>query len=354
MAKYNFPQSKKAGLPPGTFIHVGKKHIEHPDISLISYSTTSLTEASSADPDEILGKLDTSAISWVNVSGLSETDVIQKIGEHFGLHPLIIEDILNTHQRPKVEDHGDHLFATMKMLYPEESTDKVIYEQVSIILGEHFLLTFQEGGRDVFDPVRGRLRTAKGKIRSLGPDYLAYALIDAIVDQYYVVLEKMGDKLESIEDRLVNEPDDDVLRDIHRFKYEILFLRRSIWPLRDVVSFLERGDSDLIDGSSTIYFRDIFDHTIQTIDTCELFRDLISGMLDIYLSSLSNRLNEVMKVLTVFSTIFIPLTFIVGVYGMNFDFIPELKWHWGYPALWLLMLSVVAVMVRYFRKRSWI
>ncbi len=354
MPRYGFPQSKKAGLPPGAFIHVGKKKTEQADIRLFSYYSTSFTEASSSSPDEILNQVDPSAISWINVSGLSQTDVIQKVGERFGLHPLSIEDILNTHQRPKVEDHGDYLFITMKMLYPDESDSRIIYEQVSLILGERFVLTFQEGGRDVFDPVRARIRTAKGKIRNMGPDYLAYTLIDAIVDHYYIVLEKMGDEIESIEERLINRPDDDILKDIHSFKYEILFLRRSIWPLRDVISFLERGDSDLIDDGTTIYFKDIYDHTIQAVDTCELFRDLISGMLDIYLSSLSNKLNEVMKVLTIFSTTFIPLTFIVGIYGMNFEFMPELKWYWGYPVLWVVMLSIVVVMVHYFRKRRWI
>jgi len=354
MSIHGFPQSKKAGLPPGTFIHVGKMKTEHTDISLFSYNGTSFKEASSHEPGEILNQVDPSSMTWINISGLSHTEIVQKIGEHYHIHPLIIEDILNTNQRPKIEDHGDYLFASIKMMYPEEGTGKVLYEQVSLILGETFVLTFQEGGRDVFDPVRTRIRSSKGKIRNKGPDYLAYSLIDAVVDQYYVVLEKMGDKIESIEERLINRPDNDVLRDIHSFKYETLFLRRSIWPLRDVISFLERGDSDLIEDSTTIYYKDVYDHTIQAVDTCELFRDLISGMLDIYLSSMSNRLNEVMKVLTIFSTIFIPLTFIAGVYGMNFEFMPELKWHWGYPALWMVMIAVVLVMIRFFRRHRWI
>jgi magnesium transporter len=354
MAKYNFPQSKKAGLPPGTFIHVGKKRVEQANISIFSYNSTSLKEASSSNPDEILNQVDPSAISWINVSGLSQTDIIQKIGEHFGLHPLIIEDILDTNHRPKIEDHGSYLFTAIKMLYPDENSSKIIYEQVSIILGEHFVLTFQEGGRDVFDPVRERIRTAKGKIRTLGPDYLVYTLIDAVVDHYYVVLEKIGDHIESTEEQLVINPTNEIMKDIHGLKNELLFLRRSLWPLRDIVAFLERGDSDLIADSTAIYFRDVYDHTIQVFDTCELFRDIISGLLDTYLSSLSNRLNEVMKVLTVFSTIFIPLTFIVGIYGMNFEFMPELKWPWSYPALWVFMISVVVIMIRYFRKRRWI
>jgi magnesium transporter len=354
MAKYYFPQSKKAGLPPGTFIHVGKKRVEGATISLFSYNSTSLKEASSSNPDEILNQVDPSAISWINVSGLSQTDIIQKIGERFGLHPLIIEDILDTNHRPKIEDHGGYLFTSIKMLYPDEDGGRIIYEQVSFILGEHFVLTFQEGGRDVFDPVRERIRTAKGKTRAMGPDYLVYTLIDAVVDHYYVVLEKLGEHIESTEEQLVINPTNEIMKDIHGLKNELLFLRRTIWPLRDVIGFLERGDTDLIAPGTTIYFRDVYDHTIQVYDTCELYRDIISGMLDTYLSSLSNRLNEVMKVLTVFSTIFIPLTFIVGIYGMNFEFMPELKWHWSYPALWVFMISVVAIMIRYFRKRRWI
>ncbi len=354
MAKYNFPQSKKAGLPPGTFIHVGEKKVEQTDIQLFSYNVSSLREVSSPSAEEILNWVDPSTICWINVSGLFQTDIIQKIGEHFGLHPLIIEDILDTNHRPKIEDHGNYLFTSIKMLYPDKDSSRIIYEQVSLILGEHFVLTFQEGGRDVFDPVRERIRTAKGKTRAMGADYLAYTLMDAIVDHYYVVLEQIGEHIESTEEQLVINPTNEIMKDIHSLKNELLFLRRTIWPLRDVIGFLERGDTDLIAQGTTIYFRDVYDHTIQVFDTCELFRDIISGMRDTYLSSLSNRLNEVMKVLTVFSTIFIPLTFIVGIYGMNFEFMPELKWYWSYPALWVFMISVVIIMVRYFRKRRWI
>lgn len=354
MAAYVHPHSKKAGLPPGSLIHVGVKKSDLTDIELFSYDAGSLREHSTRDAHEILPLAAPEAVNWVNISGLSQAETIGKIGEHFGLHPLTTEDILNTGQRPKMEDHGSYLFISLKMLYPNESGSRIVYEQVSLILGENFVLTFQEGGRDVFDPIRELIRTAKGRTRGLKADYLAYSLIDAIVDQYYVVLERIGDMIEATEDELVSNPTSEMLRNIHGLKTEMLVLRRSIWPLREVIGSLERGDSDLIHEGTTIYLRDIYDHTIQAVDTIEMFRDIISGMLDTYLSSMSNRMNEVMKVLTIFATIFIPLTFIVGVYGMNFDFMPELRWHWGYPALWAIMIGLGLSMVAVFRKNRWI
>lgn len=354
MPSYVHPHSKKAGLGPGTFMHIGAEKTDQTAIDIISYNTAVSNAHTSGNADEILGMTDRSSINWINVSGLAHTGTISTICAHFGLHPLTTEDILNTGQRPKIEDHGDYIFATLKMLYPDESDSMILYEQVSLVLGENYVITFQEGGRDVFDPIRERIRTSRGRIRSLGSDYLAYSLLDAIVDQYYVVLEKMGEHLEETEEQLVSDPTSDTLRSINSLKTEMLFLRRSVWPLRDVIAFLERGDSRFLNEATSLYFKDVYDHTIQVIDTVELYRDIISGMIDIYLSSLSNRMNEVMKVLTTFATIFIPLTFIVGIYGMNFEYMPELKWMWGYPVLWVFMVSVVASMVFYFRKRRWL
>ncbi|HQI80237.1 MAG TPA: magnesium/cobalt transporter CorA [Deltaproteobacteria bacterium] len=354
MASYVHPHSRKAGLPPGSFIHVGSRIAEQTTIDLFTYTRGAFRELTTTGADETLAQVDPASISWINVSGLSEIEAIGKIAAHFGLHPLTTEDILNTGQRPKIEDHGDYLFASVRMLYPDDGGERIIYEQVSIILGENYVLTFQEGGRDVFDPVRERIRTAKGRIRGSGPDYLAYSLLDAVVDQYYVVLEKIGEHVEETEDRLVTNTTPDILRTIHGIKNEMLFLRRIIWPLRDVVAFLARGDSQLIQSGTTLYFRDVYDHTIQAIDSTELYRDIVSSMLDTYLTSLSNRMNEVMKVLTVFATIFIPLTFVVGIYGMNFEYMPELRWRWGYPALWAFMGVMVASMVMYFRRKHWI
>ncbi|HAE87731.1 TPA: magnesium and cobalt transport protein CorA, partial [Candidatus Marinimicrobia bacterium] len=224
----------------------------------------------------------------------------------------------------------------------------------SLILGKNFLFTFQEKPGDVFEPVRDRLRQHKGRIRSLGPDYLAYALIDAIVDNYFLVLEKMGDRIEALEERLVQNPTDDILQMLHRLKREMIYLRKSVWPLRELLSGLERSESSLIQQSTGVYFRDVYDHTIQIIDTIESYRDIISGMLDTYLSSVSNKMSEVMKVLTIISTIFIPLTFIAGIYGMNFEYMPELGWKWSYPLVWLLMIGVSILMVVFFRKKKWL
>jgi magnesium transporter len=355
MTPYVHPHSKKAGMPPGMFIHVGVKRTEGTILELFSYDSGTVREHSSADADEIISLVNPAAVNWINVSGLSQTETVGRLCEHFGVHPLTIEDILNTGQRPKIEDHEGYLFASLKMLYPDESGGKILYEQVSLILSDHLVITFQEEAKnDVFDQLRERIRTAKGRIRGQGPDYLAYSIIDAVVDQYYVVLERIGERIEAVEELLVQNPTRETLGDIHSLKNEMLLLRRFIWPLREVIAFLERAETDLITDGMMIYFRDVYDHTIQVIDTTELYRDIISGMLDTYLSSLSNRMNEVMKVLTVFASIFIPLTFIVGIYGMNFDYMPELRWHWGYPALWVVMLAVVVSMFVYFRKKRWI
>jgi magnesium transporter len=354
MSRQKHRVSQKKGMPPGSLIHVGETRTAETKITLFTYAEAGLNEFSSNSMKPIIEKLDPGRVNWINVSGLSQTEIIGDIGEHFSLHPLTLEDILQTGQRPKLEDHGDYLYLVLKMLYPDGNGDKVQYEQISLILGKNFVLSFLESERDVFDPVRERIRKIKGKISSLGADYLLYTLIDAIVDHYYVVIEKIGDDIESTEEELVTHPTSGILQNIHGLRTEMLYLRRSIWPLREVIGSLERGGSGLIQEGTTIYLRDIYDHTIQVVDTIEMYRDIVSGMLDTYLSSLSTRMNEVMKVLTIFATIFIPLTFIVGVYGMNFEYMPELKWHWGYPVLWTIMIGIGLSMVKYFRRKHWI
>jgi len=262
--------------------------------------------------------------------------------------------VVNTVQRPKIEDYDDYLFIVLRMLRPTEG-GSFSSEQISIILGPNYLFTFQEGIRgDLFDSVRERIRVGKGKIRSLGSDYLAYALIDAIVDGYFSILEDFGERIVDVEEGLAIAPDQQSLHRINSLKKEIIHLRKTVWPLREAISFLERGDSPLLHDATRVYFRDIYDHTVQVIDTVETYRDLLSGMLDLYLSSISNRTNEVMKFLTVIGTIFMPLTFLVGVYGMNFRNMPELEWHSGYFALWGLMILISLLMVAYFKKRRWL
>ncbi|MGB2769274.1 MAG: magnesium/cobalt transporter CorA [Candidatus Zixiibacteriota bacterium] len=347
--------SKTIGLSPGALVHVGKKKIEKVRIRLIDYDEAQLQEKEPKTIEECFPFKDLPTVTWVNIDGLHDVKVMEKVGKHFGLHSLVLEDILNTEQRPKVEDFDDHIFVVLKMLYYDETDGEIRAEQISIILGSNFVLSFQERVGDIFNPLRERIRSAKGRVRKMGPDYLAYNLLDAVVDNYFTVLEKLGEQIEGMEEELVTNPTPETLQKIHNLKREMIFLRKSVWPLREVVSRLERGESKLIHESTGIYLRDVYDHTIQVIDTIETYRDMLSGMLDIYLSSISNRMNQVMKVLTIIATIFIPLTFVAGIYGMNFEYMPELKWHWFYPkAFWLVMLGVAAVMLVYFRRKRWL
>jgi len=293
-------------------------------------------------------------VTWINVDGIHQVEILERLGEYFGLHPLVVEDILNTDQRPKVEDFGDYIFIVLKMFYYDDSADEIVTEQISLTLGPTLVISFQEREGDVFNPIRERIRSEKGRIRKMGADYLAYVLVDSIVDSYFIILEKLGEKIEDLEEELVTDPRPETLQTIHNLKREMIFLRKSVWPLREVVSGLERGESPLIQESTGIYLRDVYDHTIQVIDTVETIRDMLSGMLDIYLSSVSNRMNEVMKVLTIIATIFIPLTLIAGIYGMNFRYMPELEWPWAYPMLWLIMLAIGVLMLIYFRRKRWL
>ena len=346
--------SKRAGLPPGTLIHVGEQKLENVRLSLIDYNEEKIEERELNSIDECLPYMTNSRLTWVNVDGLHDIDIINRIGEYFNLHSLVLEDILNTEQRPKLDDMDEYLFVVAKMIYYNPDDDEIKFEQISLVLLENFVLSFQENIGDVFEPVRDRLRKGKGRIRKMGADYLMYTLLDALVDSYYNVLEKIGDKVENLEDDLVESPEPDTLHLIHTLKRELVFLRRSVWPIREIISGLERGESKLISENSVIFYRDVYDHAIQVIDTIETCRDIVAGMMDLFLSSVSNRMNEVMKMLTVIATVFIPLTFIVGVYGMNFEYIPELKWHWGYPAVWVVMIVVGILMLFWFKRKKFL
>jgi len=346
--------SKKVGLPPGTLIHVGEEKVERAKVTIIDYDEAQFQEKEVETVEKCFPFKDKPTVTWINIDGIHQVEIMEKIGTHFGIHPLILEDIMNTGQRPKMEDFEDYIFVVVKMIYYDDKDNEIRAEQVSVILGSNFVISFQEKEGDVFDPVRERIRKGKGRIRKMKPDYLAYALVDTIVDHYFVVLEKLGEKIEDMEEELVTNPTAETLQTIHTLKRELIFLRKSVWPLREVINVLERGESSLINESTGIYLRDVYDHTIQVIDTVETFRDMVSGMLDIYLSSISNKMNEVMKVLTIIATIFIPLTFVAGVYGMNFKYIPELEWHWGYAAALILMGIIAFVMVLYFRRKRWL
>jgi magnesium transporter len=355
MSKFIKRRSKKSGLPPGTLVHIGEKKRDKVRITVLDYDETQLEEKEVRIIEECFPFKDKPSTTWINIEGLHEIDIIEKIGNHFNLHPLLLEDIANTEQRPKMEDYGEYVFVVLKMLSADEKADEITSEQVSLVLGSNYVISFQEGIEgDVFETVRERIRSGKGRIRKMGADYLAYSLVDAIVDHYFVILEKLGEKIEEIEEVVVANPTPDTLKTIHHLKREMIFLRKSIWPLRELLSCLERGESSLVQASTRIYLRDVYDHTIQIIDNIETYRDTLSGILDIYLSSISNRMNEIMKVLTIIATIFIPLTFIVGIYGMNFEYMPELKWRVGYFIVWGIIAIVALGMLYYFRKKRWL
>jgi magnesium transporter len=347
-------RSVKSGLPPGTLIHIGERKTEKPRITIIDYDETQFKEKEAKKIEECFPFKDKPTVTWINVDGIHQVEIIEKLGSHFGLHPLLLEDILNTEQRPKMEDFGDYIFVVLKMLYYDGKGDEIEAEQVSLILGSNFVISFQEREGDVFDPIRERIRQGKGRIRQAGADYLAYALLDAIVDSCFLILETLGERIEDTEQQLATNPVPATVQLIRKLKKEMIILRKSVWPLREVVSGLERCESALIQKSTGAYLRDVYDHTIQVMDTVESLRDMVSGMLDIYLSSISNRMNEVMKVLTIFAALFIPLTFVAGIYGMNFQFMPELGWRWGYPMILIVMASIAAGMLGYFRRKKWL
>ena len=354
MTKELKKHSRKAGLPPGTLVHVGEKITDAVRISVLDYDEKNFSDRTISAVEECQPFRATPSVTWINVDGVHRLDVVEKIGQQFGLHPLILEDIVNTGQRPKAEDFGEYIFIVLKMLTYDPKEEAINSEQVSLVVGQNFVISFQERPGDVFDQIRDRIRTAKGRIRKMASDYLAYSLMDAVVDNYFLILERLGEAIESLADEVISEPGQKMIHAIHRHKKELILLRRSIWPLREVIGGLQRSESSLIKESTVIYLRDVYDHTIQVIDTIESFRDTVSGMVEVYLSSISNRMNAVMKVLTIIATIFIPLTFVAGIYGMNFKHMPELEWPWAYPVVLIIMAGVAVGMLYYFRRKTWI
>ncbi len=343
-----------SGLSPGTPVHIGEKLMKKPKVTIIHYSPDIFEEKILQNIEECAIYQDTPAITWINIDGIHQVDFIEKVGQLFQIHPLTLENILNTTQRPKIEYFPNYIYIALKMIYWNESEHESTIEHISLILMKNIVLSFQEREGDVFNFVRQRIRNATGKIRHNGSDYLVYALIDAIVDQYFLILEKLSDQTESLEDILIQQPSAQNLQIIHHSKRNLILLRNAVWPLREVINKLEKEESNLIQESTRLFLRDVYDHTIQVIETLEALRDMVSGLLDIYLSSVSNRMNEVMKVLTIIATIFIPLTFIAGVYGMNFQYMPELSWHWAYPAVLGIMFLVGLGMVFFFKKKKWL
>ena len=346
--------SKKAGLSPGTLVHIGEKKTEEVNISIIDYDESQIQEKDAATVGECLPFKEKPTVTWINVSGIHDVTVIEEFGKAFNIHPLLLEDIVHSDQRPKLEDYDDYLFLVLRMLRYDEAKEELQSEQVSLILGPNFVITFQEREGDVFDAVRARIRNGKGKIRKMGCDYLAYALIDSVVDHYFLVFEKYGEKIEVLQDEVLSQPTPETLQVIQGTKRDMIFLRKSVWPLREAINALQRGESSLVTDNVNIYLRDVHDHTIQVIDTIETFRDIISGTLDVYLSSVSNKMNAVMKVLTIIATIFMPMTFIAGIYGMNFKYMPELEWHWAYPVIWAVIIVLGVLMLMGFKRKKWL
>jgi magnesium transporter len=342
------------GAPPGALTHTGTRKVERVKLRLLEYDAESLKELEPSSVQEALGARDESLVGWLNVDGLHEPEVLRELRDHFGLHLLAMEDVASVGQRAKLDEYDGNLFLSLPVLSFHKPTMTVEVEQLSLVLGPGWVLTFQEGGGDVLEPVRERIKAAQGKIRGRGADYLAYALTDAVVDRYFGILEQLGDAAEELEGRMLESPEPETLLGVNHLKRELLVLRKTVWPLREALGAFARTESDLVSESTQVFVRDVHDHVIQIIDTVETLRDLASGMTDLYLSRVGQKTNEVMKVLTVMASIFIPLTFIAGVYGMNFEFMPELGIPWAYPALLAVMVTLGVSMLWYFRKRKWI
>lgn len=346
--------SKMAGLAPGSLVHIGEKKTEAVTIRAFDYDEKHFDEKVVADPADCRPFRESPQVTWVEVVGLHEPKVIETLGQMFGIHPLIQEDILNTEQRPKTEIFDDYVYIVLKMLVQDKESGSVGLEQVSLIVGSNYVLSFQERQCDVLDSVRERIRTGKGQVRKMGADYLAYRLMDAIVDHYFVVMENLGERTEAVEDKVLLDGHEETIHEIYVLKREVIVIRKAVWPLRELVAALQRGETPLIRKSTQVYLRDLYDHIVQAIDTVETFRDIMSGLMDIYLSSVSNRLNGIMKVLTMIATLFIPLTFLTGLYGMNFEWMPPKEQIWGYPAILVLMSSVAIGMLIFFRRKRWL
>jgi len=345
--------TSKIGLPPGSIVYLGERKVEKVTITLTEYDEKDCDQYEIKSVEEIDPFTDTPQVTWVSVCGLHETDFLKQIGEKFKVHPLVLEDILNTDTRPKIEITDDYLFIVMKLVLFNPEKKILETEQVSFILGRTFLFSFSEKTDDIFNPVKERITGQLGKIRKRGSDYLLYTLMDIVVDHYFFALEKVDERIELLDDEVINNTDKSQIENIYHLRNLLLMIRRSIWPSREIVSQLIKDESDLIHESTEPYLRDLYDHTIHINETIEQQREITNGLMEIYLSMMSNRMNEVMKVLTVIATIFIPLTFIVGIYGMNFPNMPEMSWPWAYFALWGVMIGLSVLMLYFFKKKKW-
>ena len=350
---------KKKGMSPGSLIFTGEQKTEKVSVSLFDYNSGNFSETSIDDLNDLEKYKNNSNVTWINVVGLHDINILDTIGNIFGIHPLVLEDILNVSHNPKIEDYENFLFLVVKMINYKEDINILDIEQVSLIIGKNYIITFQEKNGDVFEPIRNRIRTAKGLVRKYNEDYLAYRILDSIIDNYFSVLENFDDRIEDIEDQILAQPDESSLEEIHHLRKELIKLRRAVSPLREMIFTIEKERFNLIQKTTYVYLRDLSDHIKQIIDTIENYREFINGLLEVYLSNASQRMNEVVKLLTIISTIFIPLTFIVGIYGMNFRTdasrwnMPELDWAFGYPFVMALMVVIAVTLIIFFKKKRW-
>lgn len=361
MAKHrNSRATRKLGMKPGSVVYIGREQTSDIKIDIIDFSDTEHEAKRVTSVEECFVYRDKPTMTWINIDGIHNTEMIEKLGSHFGLHALALEDIVNTGHRPKMEDTDEYLFVVLKMLYRDSTKQNILSEQVSVAFTKNWVITFQETGEDVFDSVRKRIEKTVPRVRFMTADYLAYTLIDAIVDHYFIELELLGEEIEILDDDVSEHPKPEHLDHIRDLKKKLLFLRKAVWPLREVIGGLQRTDSKLIHEATLPYLRDLYEHTIQVIDTVETYRDMVSGLLDLYHTGISNRMNEIMKVLTIFATIFIPLGFLAGVYGMNFDTmtspfnLPELGFRFGYIMFWGVVVAVALSLLWFFRRKHWL
>jgi magnesium transporter len=346
-------RKQKYGTPPGSVIYTGERVEEPIKLSLIRYNKVSFEKIQLKEIQEFKELKDPKKVNWLVIEGIHKEEIIEQIGSHLSLHPLVMEDIVNIFERIKIEIFEDSIFTILKKLSYNEKNE-LIEKHINILLFENLVITFLDEKIDIFNPIVDRIKRGKGRIRELGADYLFYSLMDQIIDNHFLVIDSLSNKIEEIEEELVKYPSEEILFKIQHSKRDIIQMRKNVFPLREIINSIIRGDSKLVKNSTQIYFRDAYDHIIRIIETLESYRDMVSGLLDIYLSSTSNKMNEIMKVLTIIATIFIPLTFIAGVYGMNFQYMPELAWKYGYLAIWLIMIIIAIGLIFYFKRKKWL
>jgi magnesium transporter len=344
----------KSGLPPGTLIHIGEKHASECKISVTQYNVDTLIKHEITSISELKQLQNNELITWVNVDGLSDIHIVEGIGQELNIHPLVLEDILSTHQRPKLEEYEDFLYLVIKGISINEKKDfSLQYEQISILLLANHVITFKEKTDDTFDPIYNHLQNHNGRLRQLGSDYLAYVILDTIVDEYFIVEDGLDEIIDPLEDNILFNSNKEMLQTVQQIRRGLISMKRNISPLRELLATIQRADTPLLKEKTLRYYGDVYDHVLRVTDALESYRERISAMHDIYLSSISNKMNETMKILTIFASIFIPLTFIAGIYGMNFEYMPELKWRWAYPTLWVIFISIGVGLLVFFKKKKW-